>query len=158
MYFSRLLPHVVILFSLVGPKVSAPFKKGKFSLGVKVIFTLTLGPLRPAPGPVWEGHRLPNPSPILCWVSVSTGWKRISRHRAFQKGMSLLRAKSRDNVGRDNVSTVGWPPDRPGKANNFHELIANFYSLKTKKIPAERLVLDHWLGRYSVFTGVGLFA
>ena len=31
-------------------------------------------------------------------------WKRISRHRAFQKGVSLLRTKSRDNVG--TVSAV----------------------------------------------------
>ena len=31
-------------------------------------------------------------------------WKRISRHRAFQKVVSLLRTKSRDNV--DTGSTV----------------------------------------------------
>ena len=32
-------------------------------------------------------------------------WKRISRHRAFHQGVSLLRTKSRDNVGA--VSTAG---------------------------------------------------
>ena len=52
------------------------------------------------------------------------GWKRISRHKAFQKGGSLLSTKSRDNVG--TVSTVGPPTDRPGKADSFHELKANF--------------------------------
>ena len=29
----------------------------------------------------------------------NVGWKRISRHRALQKGVSLWRTKSRDNVG-----------------------------------------------------------
>ena len=67
------------------------------------------------------------------------GWKRVSRHRAFQKGVSLLRTKSRDNVG--TTSTVSRPPDRPGRVNSFCGLAVNFYSLKTKKIPAGRLVL-----------------
>ena len=40
-------------------------------------------------------------------------WKRISRHRVFQKGASLLRAKSGDNMG--TLSTAGRPPDRPGR-------------------------------------------
>ena len=58
----------------------------------------------------------------------------------FQKGMSLLRAKSRDKMGPAN--TVGQPPDRPGEADCFHGLIANFYSVKTEKIPARSLVLS----------------
>ena len=62
-----------------------------------------------------------------CWSSLSTGWKRISRHRAFQKGMSLLRTKSWDNMG--TASTAGWPPDRPGRIDSFCGLIANVYSL-----------------------------
>ena len=51
------------------------------------------------------------PSPVKlqgrsCWACLSTGWKRISRNRALQKGVSLLRTKSRDKVG--TVSAVGW--------------------------------------------------
>ena len=92
----------------------------------------------------------------LCWCSPSTGWKRISRHRAFQKGVSLLRTKSRYNkMGLANA--VGRPPDRPGKADRFHGLIANVYSFRTKQISARSLVLSDWLGRYGVFTGVGIF-
>ena len=33
------------------------------------------------------------------------------------------------------ASAVDQPPDRPGKADCFHGLIANFYSVKAKKIP-----------------------
>ena len=84
------------------------------------------------------------------------GWKRISRHRAVQKGVSLLRTKSRDEVGTE--SAVGQPPDRPGRVDSLYGLIANFYSLKPKKMPAGRLVLGDRLGRYMLFTGVGIFA
>ena len=83
-------------------------------------------------------------------------WERMSRHRVLQKGVSLLRTNSRDKVG--TVSSVGRPPDRPGKVDSFHGLIANFYSLKTKKIPAGPLVLGDWLRCNRVFTGVGIFA
>ena len=55
-------------------------------------------------------------------------------------------------------SSVGQPPDSPGKVDSFHGLIANFYNLKTKKIPAGQLVLGDWLGCNKVFTGVGIFA
>ena len=76
--------------------------------------------------------------------------------------MSLLRTKSRDKVGTE--STVGEPPDRPERVDGFCGLIANFNSLKPKKMPAGRLVLGDWLGcyrvgsTYRVFTGVGIFA
>ena len=80
------------------------------------------------------------------------GWKRISRHKAFQKGGSLLRMNCRDNV--DPASTVSQPPDRLGRLNSFPGLVVNFYNLKTKKIPAGRLAL----GRYRVTTRVGIFA
>ena len=72
------------------------------------------------------------------------GWKKLSRDRAFQKGVTLLRKKSRDKV--DRVSTAGQPPDRPGRVDSDHEFIANVYSLKKKKIPAGRLALGDWLG------------
>lgn len=43
------------------------------------------------------------------------------------------------------MSEKGPPADRPGEPW-YCELIANFYSLKTKKISAGRLALDDWLG------------
>ena len=36
----------------------------------------------------------------------------------------------------DAASTAGQPPDRPGRADAFCGLVANFGSLKTKKIAA----------------------
>ena len=87
---------------------------------------------------------------------ANTGWKRISRHTAFQKGVSLLRTKSSDKVGTE--STAGQPPHRPGRLDCFREIIANFYSLKTKKIPPGSVALGDLLGGYSMFTGVGIFA
>ena len=84
------------------------------------------------------------------------GWKRVSRHRAFQKGVILLRTNSRDNVG--TASAVDQPPDRPGRVDSFRGLVVNFYSLKTKKIPAGRLALGDQLGHCRVTTGVGIFA
>ena len=56
--------------------------------------------------------------------------KEFSRHRAFQKGVRLLTAKSSDNQG--TVNAVGRPFDRPEKGVIFPGLIVNFYSLKTK--------------------------
>ena len=84
------------------------------------------------------------------------GWKEISRHSMFQKRVSLLRTKSRDKVGI--VSTAGQPPDRPGRVDSFCGLVANFYNLKTNKIPAGRLAPEDWLGRYRATTAVGIFA
>ena len=81
-----------------------------------------------------------------CCGSLNVSRKRSSRHRAFQKGVSLLRTKSREKVG--TVSAGGRPPDRAENADSFCGLIANFYSLKTKNIPAGRLALGDWLGHY----------
>jgi len=36
---------------------------------------------------------------VCACVCGECGWKRISRHRILQEGVSLLRTKSRDNVG-----------------------------------------------------------
>ena len=55
------------------------------------------------------------------------------------------------------ASTAGQP-DRPGRADNFCGLVAHFYSLETKKIPAGKLALGDWLGPYMVITEVGVFA
>ena len=51
--------------------------------------------------------------------SPSSGWKRISRHGVFQKGVGLLRTDSRDNEG-----------NRPRRAEA--RLAASSYSLKTE--------------------------
>ena len=75
------------------------------------------------------------------------GCRRISSHRAFQKGGSLSRTKSRDKVGP--ASAMGGQLLR---VEHFCELIANFYSLKTKKIPGERLALGDWSRCSRVFT------
>ena len=75
------------------------------------------------------------------------GWKIISRHRAFQKGVCLLRTKSRDNV---TVRRAARLPDRPGRVNSFPRLVADFYNLQTKKNPAGGLVLGDWLGQCTV--------
>ena len=62
---------------------------------------------------------------IFCKMTCpNVGWKRSSRHRSFQKGVSLLRTKSRDHVG--TASAVGWPPDRPGRISAFWVLIECF--------------------------------
>ena len=68
-------------------------------------------------------------------------WTRVGKKfpdRILQKGVSLLRTKSRDNVGTED--TVGWPPDWPGRGDRtpskqqpgstFH--VANFHNFKTK--------------------------
>ena len=60
---------------------------------------------------------------------------------------SLLRTKNRDNVG--TASAAGQPPDRPGRVDSFCGLIANFYSLKAKKIPTGKLTLVDWLGIFA---------
>lgn len=53
-----------------------------------------------ASGPSAPTGSLPPKLPSLhCSSSLSAGWKRISRHRAFQKGVSLLKTKSRERVG-----------------------------------------------------------
>jgi len=44
--------------------------------------------------------------------------------------VSLLKTKGRDKAG--TVSATGPHPHRPGDADSFHGLIANFYSLKAK--------------------------
>ena len=79
------------------------------------------------------------------WRHLSSGWSRISRHRVLQRGVSLLRTKSGDKVGTASAADRQILTDQ-GKSTVFTELIAKFYSLKTKKIPAGRLALGDWLG------------
>ena len=59
---------------------------------------------------------------------------------------------------KDQKKWAPWAPDRLGKIDCFCEFIASFYSLRTKKISAGRLVLGDWLGCSRVFTGMGIFA
>ena len=61
--------------------------------------------------------------------------------------MSLLRTKSRDN--EDAANTAGRPPDRSGGADPFRGLVASFYSLKTKRIPAGSVPLGDWSGYFT---------
>ena len=65
--------------------------------------------------------------------------------------MSLLRTQSRDSVG--SVSAAGQTPDGPGRGDTSRGLVAGFYSLKTKQIPAGGLALGDWLGHDRVIMG-----
>ena len=80
------------------------------------------------------------------------GLEKKFQTQSISEGVRLLTTKSRQKVGI--ASLVGPPPDISGKANSFRELIADFYSLKTKKIPVGRFPLGDWLGCYTVFAGV----
>ena len=82
---------------------------------------------------------------LVSRVEAVWGWKRIAKHRAYQRGVSLLRTKSRDNVG--TASAAGRPPDRQGRADHFLWLVDSFYSLKTKNIPVGRMALGGSLGQ-----------
>ena len=56
----------------------------------------------------------------------------------------------RQNERRGEFIRVG---DAQLKGEPLCELVANLYSLKTKKIPTGRLALGHWLGCYRVSDG-----
>ena len=45
-----------------------------------------------------------------------------------------------------------------GRADAFSRLVANFYSLKTKKIPAGRVVSSDWLGYNRVENRMGILS
>ena len=69
--------------------------------------------------------------------------------------MSLLRTKSRDKAGTASAADRQLLTDQ-GESTVVIELIAKFYRLETKKIPAGRLARGDWLGCHRVFTGVGI--
>ena len=54
------------------------------------------------------------------------------------------------------MQAYSLPTELQGKS--FCGLVANFYSIKAKKIPASRLALGDWLGYCRVTIGVGIFA
>ena len=51
------------------------------------------------------------------------------------------------------IARTAGNPDAAGRVSAFHGLVANFYSLMTKKISAGRLALGDWLGHCRVTTG-----
>ena len=53
---------------------------------------------------------------------------------------------------RGAANPAGRLPDGPGRAGPLCGLVANFYSLKTKKIPAGRMALGDWSRYYKVTT------
>ena len=55
-----------------------------------------------------------------------------------------------NRVGKPNSGLV------QGRAKPFRRLVANFYSLKTEKIPTGMVALDDWLGCYKVYSRVGI--
>ena len=57
------------------------------------------------------------------YVVAIRAW--VGKELLDTEGVSLLRAKSRDNEGA--ASTPGRPPARSGRANPFRGLAANFY-------------------------------
>lgn len=59
-------------------------------------------------------------------------------------------SEMRQNERRGEFIRVG---DAQLKGEPLCELVANLYSLKTKKIPTGRLALGHWLGCYRVSDG-----
>ena len=67
---------------------------------------------------------------LICWLEKNF-------QTQYQKGMGLLRIKSRENVVAASTEGRGWPPDRLAGVDAFSGLVANFYSLKIKKIPVE---------------------
>ena len=69
--------------------------------------------------------------------------------QSISEGSELIKNKEQRLSGHWEHSEL-TTPDRPERVDSFRGLIANFYSLKTKKIPAGRLALGDWLGRYSI--------
>ena len=60
--------------------------------------------------------------------------------------------EQRAELVRGASNTAGRLPDRPGRAGPLCGLAANFYSLKTKEIPAGRMALGDWSRCYKVTT------
>ena len=148
----ELLYHSAISFGGIYPK---GFKFGPLKDTHTPIFTAKLFIMAKR----WKQPKCP---PADEWVrktwyccGLCVGWERIPRHGVFQKVMSLLRTKSKDNEG--TVSTeANLPTDQGETSSQFlwllnwlFRLVANFCSLKTKEIPTGRVALGEWLG--SVF-------
>ena len=69
--------------------------------------------------------------------------------------MQALQIQQTGESPPDPVRTNSGSPQ--GRACVFCGLVANFCSLKTKKIPTRRVLLGYCLGHSRVNTGVGIF-
>ena len=85
------------------------------------------------------------------------GLEKNFQTQGISDGSEFIKNKEQRESGHRERSWL-TTADRPGRVDSVHELIATFCSLKTKKIPAERLALGEWLGCSRVFTGVVIFA
>ena len=69
-----------------------------------------------------------------CCCGHSAGWERISRQ-----------SRRKEWVCSEWTAEIMWaPPGRSGRVNALCGLAENFYSLKTKQIPAGRVALCDW--------------
>ena len=78
-------------------------------------------------------------SGLRCWYTLRQSKHELEKNfqtQRIQKGVSLLRTKSRDKVGTG--SAVGWPADGPGKGDSFCGLI--FLASRPRKF-----LLEGWL-------------
>ena len=91
-----------------------------------------------------------------CHGHSNAGCERVSRHSIAERSQY---AKNKEQRLHGHCKHSGLtPPDRPGRADAFCGLEANFYSLKTKKTPAGGLELGDWLGCHRVTIRVGVLA
>ena len=81
----------------------------------------------------------------------SVGWKKNFQTLKYFR-QEWVYWEQRAELVRGAANTVGWLSDRPGRADPLCGLVVNFYSLKTKKIPAGRMALGDWSGCYVVAT------
>ena len=96
------------------------------------------------------------PHPGTCH-SLSTGWKRISRHRVFQKRVSLWKTKSRDNAylsGEQCLSfrATSW---KTRKRWYFSWVRSQFWYPQDKENSCWRSGI-RWLVRVGTFTSYGV--
>ena len=74
--------------------------------------------------------RWPSLAPTECGLEKNFPTKSILEERVYWE--------ERIEVVRGTAKTPGWLPDRSRRAHPSHGLAANFYSLRTKKIPMAR--------------------
>ena len=86
------------------------------------------------------------------YCGPGAGWKKNFQTRSILEKSEFMENKEQSRVSEGAASTAGRLPGRPGRADPLCGLVANFYSLKTKKIPAGRMALGNWSGCYKVTT------
>ena len=85
-------------------------------------------------------------------LSTLSWWSRGGLEKNFQtqsiaERSEFIKNKEQRQCGRWERSRP-TPSDMPGRVDPLHGLVANFYSLKTKKIPAGRVALGVFLGHF----------